>query len=228
MKTWMFVLTLACTASLAVIISGCTGANQPAGSSQAGHDHEHEHEHGHDHEHGEGHNHAHGASAEMTWSGGIGALMDAQGKLHAAFEKKDDKAADNAVHEIAHVLESLPALAKQETGWDEVKQAAVQGALEKLLDLYGALDEHLHGGQGSTYEQIAEPLQEPLKVLQATVAPATVAPAAGAAPAASDETTAEPEPAANAASQPAAPEATPAPETTPSAEPPAAGSEAQS
>lgn len=151
-----------------ILIAGCSqpAATPPKGGSastapkQGPAEHDHDHEHGdHDHDHGkadaadkgeeamedkdEAHEHAH----PKTLAEGIEAFekLLASVKEHVDAGTKD--AADDAVHEIGHVLESLQGLVATSALAQEGKQAAGK-ALDELFDCFDSLDQAFHAEEG--------------------------------------------------------------------------------
>lgn len=157
--------------SLAFLVSGIlmAGCSQPAATppkaastngaaKQGPAEHDHDHEHGdHDHdktgasdkgeeameEKDEAHEHAH----PKTLAEGIEAFekLLASVKEHVDAGTKD--AADDAVHEIGHVLESLQGLVATSALAQEGKQAAGK-ALDELFDCFDSLDQAFHAEEG--------------------------------------------------------------------------------
>ena len=143
----------------------CVGCNQspPAEpSTEAAHDdlehgeHSHEgHEHeGHDHAHGE---HAHGEHGEAakTYAEAVEKVEAARDTIRDSLAAGDKDKADGALHALGHVLERIPELAKEAALSAEHQEAAKKDA-DELFDLFGKLDEQIHGDLEITYATFAE------------------------------------------------------------------------
>lgn len=149
----------------------CLGCNQSPPAEKVpeaahedqehGHDHAHEgHDHeGHDHEgHGhEGHDHAHGEHAEesKTYAEAVEKVEAARDTIRDSLAAGEKDKADGALHELGHVLEAVPGLAK-ESALSVEDQEAVKKDVEELFDLFGKLDEQIHGNLEVTYDAFAE------------------------------------------------------------------------
>jgi len=182
-------------ASLAFLVAGvlCAGCSQPTATPPKGGsastapkqgpaEHDHDHDHG-DHDHGksegedkgdeameekdDAHEHAH----PKTLAEGIENLEKLFGsvKEHIAAGAKDS--ADDAVHEIGHVLESLQGLVATSTLAQEGKQAAGK-ALDELFDCFDSLDQALHAEEGKgdspqdALGKVAERLEAAFKTIK--------------------------------------------------------------
>lgn len=145
---------LACLLSVcAISLLGCgkpgstDQAATPAHDDHGDHDHKHE---GHD-----DHPHTYAEAIEK-----IEALRTAVRDNLAAKEKGK---ADEAVHEVGHLLEDLPKLAKSHTAEDqtEIKQAS-----DELIDLFGKIDEQLHADKEPDYDAVSAQVETALEKLK--------------------------------------------------------------
>lgn len=91
-------------------------------------------------------------------------LQDLKASIADAYAKEDPHLAHDALHEIGHVIETLPELAK-EAGLSEEAQAAVVSASENLMDAYAALDEGMHGGEEIGYDEVEQKIQDAMASL---------------------------------------------------------------
>lgn len=129
--------------SLGFVVSLQTGCNKAdtatdSTAAQTG-DHD-DNEHG-DHEHAD------------TFGGAIAELEELSGTISAAMAKGDADTAHNPMHEIFHVLEALPELAKKE-GLPDDQQKSITSAVATLMDSYGDLDAGMHGEEGKSWDDL--------------------------------------------------------------------------
>jgi len=116
-------------------------AHDHAGHNHAGH------EHG-DHEHG-----AHGDTSK-TYAEAVEKVEAARDAIRDSLAAGEKDKADAALHEVGHVLERIPELAKESL--PEAEQADVKKDVEEIFDLFGKLDEQIHGGAEITYDTFAD------------------------------------------------------------------------
>ena len=103
-----------------------------------------------------------------NFSEGLQKLVSQKTRIQTAFEKSDPDSAHDDLHEIGHVLESLPALAKK-SGIAEADLPAVKEAVDSLFDAFGKLDENLHGGDETPYKDVAEKIDTAIAALNKMV-----------------------------------------------------------
>ena len=120
-----------------VVGSGCEDStNTNTAASPA------EHVHGHDeHDHG---------PASLTDA--MNELTSMRNTIRDAFAKNDQDAAHDPLHEVGHILEAIPALAKKEKVTTE-NQAVIEKSVNDLMDAFGRVDKTMHGQEGSTYTE---------------------------------------------------------------------------
>lgn len=106
----------------------------------------------HDHDHGNGHDH-HG-DAPQNFAEAVEKLVSLHDQIRDGFAKDDVESAHGPLHDVGHLLEDLAKLAEKHTPALDV--AAVKKDADELFDLYGKVDEKLHGDEGSTYGEVAE------------------------------------------------------------------------
>lgn len=114
------------------------------------------------HEHS-GHSHA------DNYPDAVAELETLNGEIAAAFAADKIADADNAVHEIPHVLESLAELAG-DAGLSDAAVAEVNSAVQKLFDAFEAVDAKIHGGEGKDYDEVQAEVDAALAVLRGHVA----------------------------------------------------------
>jgi len=178
------------------VVVGCQDAPSKVNLPPESHEHEHEHEHHYD-----------------SVKDAIEELTTLRNVIRDSFAKNDQDAAHDPLHEVGHVLEMIPELAKKENVSAE-NQVIVEKAVETLMTAFGAVDKTMHGQEGSTYTEESEKIDAALAELSAACgvtadAPATTPEAEekAAAPDAAESAAPAAEPAAE---QPAAPAETPA------------------
>ncbi len=141
----------------AVVLFAASGCGQSpkkdAATGHEDHDHEHGHEHGHEHAH-EGHEHAEGGDHPKTYAEAVTKIAALHDTVRDSLSAKENSKADEAVHELGHLLEDVPGLAGAASlSADDL--ADVKKAAEELLDLYGKIDEQLHGGKDIAYDELS-------------------------------------------------------------------------
>ena len=77
---------------------------------------------------------------------------------------KPDEAQD-ALHEIGHVIEELPQLATKEK-FSAESNGKVNVATEKLKNAFGALDDSMHGGKGESLDVVTLEVNWSMKELK--------------------------------------------------------------
>ncbi|HEX4146580.1 MAG TPA: hypothetical protein VHY91_23970 [Pirellulales bacterium] len=142
-----------------LLVFGCNPAGPPASSGQASNrlgDHEHDHDDGNadEHEHHE------------TYAEAVKELDSLRLAVRDAMASSNMDAADDAVHEIGHILEELPALAAKET---RTADETIKPAIDKLFDCFDQIDEKLEGGAGKTYDEVAEHIDVAMATLRSKV-----------------------------------------------------------
>ena len=143
--------------------SGCseTAKTDPVTTSQnQGHDHK-----GHDH-------------APESLTDALAELTSLRNTIRDSFAKNDQDAAHGPLHEVGGILEAIPELAKKEKVSAD-NQAAIETAVNTLMDAFGNVDKTMHGQEGSTYSEESATIDTTLTALSAACA-ADSAPAADA------------------------------------------------
>jgi hypothetical protein len=144
-------------AILAVVV-GCQDA--PSNVNLPPESHEHEHEHHYD-----------------SVKDAIEELTTLRNVIRDSFAKNDQDTAHEPLHEVGHVLEMIPELAKKENVSAE-NQAIVEKAVETLMTAFGDVDKTMHGQEGSTYTEEAKKIDTALAELSAACGVTAEVPAA--------------------------------------------------
>ena len=161
----MKILNLLLPLTLAIALIGCGSTDQSVSdsSSQSSAVEDHDHD-GHGHDDHEGHDHEEGGQPE-SFAEAIGQISDLGSKVTAAFAKGEPDDAHDELHDIGHVIECLPELAKR-AGLPETKQKTVSEVTEALMDAFGELDGTLHGGEEIDVEEISKTISAQIEELQ--------------------------------------------------------------
>ena len=148
-----------------LLLVGCNGCtletskNSDSGETASNEHHDHDHDHaGHDHEHTD-------HQEQMTFEAAVEKLVSMGDTIKQGFASGDTGAAHGPLHQVGHVLETISKLADAEDLSSE-QLLAVKAATEKLFDAYGNIDKTMHGGEGSTYEDEADGIQEAMIALK--------------------------------------------------------------
>jgi len=102
-----------------------------------------------------GHSDDHSSHHPETFEEAAQQIGEMGEEILGAFEGGTPDAAHGALHEIGHVIDSLPKLAAQ-TSMDEEATRTIDDATEKLMNAFGALDGALHGEDLKSVEEIRE------------------------------------------------------------------------
>ncbi|MEM6777098.1 MAG: hypothetical protein AAF670_05545 [Planctomycetota bacterium] len=158
--------------SLCLCLFGCGPQDQTTGNSPSddltAEKHDHSHEHGHDHsEHAhDSHEHDHDAEGQPNSLGDAARKIASMGtKITAAFAGETPDEAHEELHDIGHLIETLPGLATK-ADLPEEQQAAVRDSMEALMDAFGELDATLHGGDEVDVDQVSEKISTELEKLR--------------------------------------------------------------
>jgi hypothetical protein len=160
---------------VAILIFCSTGCGpgepaEPASSTENAaedHDHDHEHDDEHDHDHADHDGHDHGSSeAPQSFDEAVAYIEKSGGAITEAFASGEPESAHDELHDIGHVIESLPELAKQ-AGLTDEQLDAVETATESLLDAFGELDGTLHGGEAVEVADLSQQISAQVDSLRA-------------------------------------------------------------
>jgi hypothetical protein len=119
----------------------------------------------HGHSHAE-HDHAH------TYAEAITEIKELRETVQNAFAAGTGADADGSLHEIGHLLEDLPRLAR-DAGLDRDQVIAVRETSDRVFDAYGELDTAIHSGEeipDGIYEGVAETIDSGISELEAKLA----------------------------------------------------------
>jgi len=116
------------------------------------------------------HDHAHDKSeaAPATYAAAVEEIEHLRKTIKEHFDAKKLKEADDAVHEVGHVLETVTKLAAKASLPAEDLEL-VKKHVEELFTAFGKIDEKLHGGQGSDYNDVAKEIEAAVEALKSKV-----------------------------------------------------------
>ena len=143
-------------------------------------DHDHADKDHEDHDHAD---HDHEKSEHKTadtYAAAVDEIERLRKSIKTGFDEKKLKEADEAVHEVGHVLETVTKLAAKASLSAE-DQALVKKHVEDLFTAFGKIDEKLHGAVGSDYNEVAKEIEAAIEVLKSKIpaaSPPTTEPAA--------------------------------------------------
>jgi len=162
-------IRLFCFVALGLLATWQLGCNNSdpgtdAATAQAdGHDGDHdgdEHDHaGHDDDHEGDHDH------EMDFDASLEKVESLAATINESLANDDADAVHDSLHEIGHLLEELPEMAK-EHGFSDADQEKLGAATEKMLDAYEAVDATLHGDEGKSWEEVKGDVESGLETLK--------------------------------------------------------------
>jgi hypothetical protein len=151
---------------LAMLLIGCEkkDAAAPDSSPATAESHD-DHEHGDEHAAHE-HGHDHGSHAiPDNYAAAVDMLKEHYEEIKTAFAADDADQAHDPLHCVGDLLEALPKLATAAQLTPEQTEA-VQGAVDKMLDAYGTVDEALHHGEKADYAAVSQTVDEQMQVLE--------------------------------------------------------------
>ena len=141
-------VTLAMLAFLAAH-TGCSPSVTKPTSATAHDDHDHDHAESHPASHGEAkgqqEDHDHDHDEPTSFADGIAKLESLGGDLATKLDEGASEAADDAVHDLGHLLEVVREFANKESFAGDAA-AAVTAALDELEECFGKVDEAFHSG----------------------------------------------------------------------------------
>jgi len=88
------------------------------------------------------------------------------GTINKAFNDKKPEDAHDSLHDVGHVLEAIPALAKD---LSDEKKATIKKAVDELFACFGTLDETLHGGPEAPFSKIEERIAAAMTDLKSSI-----------------------------------------------------------
>ena len=110
------------------------------------------------------HVHSHEDHSPESMKDAVTELKAMRDTIREAFAKNDQDGAHDPLHEVGHVLEAIPELAKKEKVTTE-NQAAIEKAVNSLMDAFGRVDKTMHGQEGSTYSEESATIDATLAAL---------------------------------------------------------------
>jgi len=152
------------TITIVFALAGCDspGPSTADESSQSSATEEHDHDHD-DHDHDE---HGHGEDGHPeSLDQAAGQIKEMGGKITTAFANGTPDDAHDELHEIGHVIECLPELAKKANLSGE-QEKSVSEITESLMDAFGELDGTLHGGEEVNVDEISKKISTQIEKLQ--------------------------------------------------------------
>ena len=81
----------------------------------------------------------------------------------------DNGRAHGPLHEVGHLLANLPAMAPAQSRHFDL--ATVQDATDQLMDLFGKVDDKLHGAEGASYADLSHEIDAQLERLLKQTSP---------------------------------------------------------
>jgi chromosome segregation ATPase len=90
--------------------------------------------------------------------------------MREALEKGEKDKADDALHEIGHVLEHVDELAEK-ASLSEAQRDDVKKDVEELLDHFSAIDEKIHGDEQVAHDELSEKIHAAIERLHGHAGP---------------------------------------------------------
>lgn len=112
----------------------------------------------------EGHEHGDGGHAE-TVGEAFHQLTELYETVKTGFAEDDTDAAHGPMHDVGHVLEELKELADASELPADAK-TTVGEQVEVLMDAYGAVDNVMHGKEGSEYSEVSDKVDAAMAALK--------------------------------------------------------------
>ncbi len=150
----MVVIKLVIVVFMFTFVMGCKPGPNAKTVAEGGHE-EHDHDHG-------------GGKHPESLSEAIDAIAKSGTLILNAFKSGSPDDAHGELHEIGHLIESLPALGEK-SGLTPEANATIASANEKLMDAFGKLDETLHGGAAQNLDEISQKVESSLAELKSVL-----------------------------------------------------------
>ena len=112
---------------------------------------------------GQDHYEAHEDSPQ-SYGEAVTKLVALRDKMRDAFAAKNDEEAHEPLHEVGHLLESLPRLADKQT--PAIDAESIKQTTDELFDLFSKVDEKMHGAEGAAYSDVASQVDAGVERLQ--------------------------------------------------------------
>ena len=110
--------------------------------------------------------HAHEHDAPTTLPDAVKQLATHTDTISKAFTDKKPEDAHDSLHDVGHVLEAIPGLAKD---LSDEKKTAIKKSVDELFACFGALDENLHGGPETPYSKIEDRVKTAMTELKSAI-----------------------------------------------------------
>lgn len=136
-------VSVALALTLSIAASGCGSPTPPAPVSKPAAPKAAAHSDDHDHDHGDHGDHVHPA----TLAEGVEQLQKALATITTSLAKGANDTADDAVHEVGHLLEDLEQMVEKQEWTAEVKETG-RKAIADLTESFDKLDQALHAAEG--------------------------------------------------------------------------------
>jgi hypothetical protein len=88
--------------------------------------------------------------------------------IRDALQAGDKDKADEPLHQVGDLLESLPELANK-AGFGDQELATTKSASAAMFEAYGRIDGAMHAGEEPDYEAVAETLDKAMAELSALI-----------------------------------------------------------
>ena len=145
-----------CILGLALLglVCGCTSSTPTA--EKGGEEHHHDHDHGHRPE---------------SYTAALASIKHARDEVKAAFDAGTPNACDDALHEVAEVLDVLPDVAA-ETSLPKEDWQVVKDQSKLLFDQFMKIHNGFHGdsNKGASFDSVSEEINKAIGVLESKVA----------------------------------------------------------
>jgi len=150
----MHVTKLVIAVLMSTFALGCNPSPNAKPAAAVGHE-EHDHDHG-------------GEKQPESLAETVDAIAKSGTTILDAFKSGKPEDAHDKLHEIGHLIESLPALGAKSNLTPEAI-STIASANEKLMDAFGKLDESLHGGEEQNLDVISQAVESSLTELKAVL-----------------------------------------------------------
>ncbi|MHB8973356.1 MAG: hypothetical protein ACYC3X_24615 [Pirellulaceae bacterium] len=122
------------------------------------------------------HGHAQAPSEAHTFAAGVAALHEHYEEIKAAFAQGDAAKADEPLHHVGSLLESLPELAKT-AALSTVDAEKLNQSVQTMFEAYGKIDEAIHQSKEADYPAVAEQLDQSMTAIRSLPTSPTPLPA---------------------------------------------------
>ena len=164
LSSWIALVALSLFTFGGLATTGCNDNASTVATTPAVDDHDHDgddHE-GHDHEAEDHGDHSHDFA---TLGDALAEVTELSDEIGKAFEAGTPEDAHDSLHHIGDVLGSTEKLVKNANLDAETKTAAT-GAVENLFDSFAAIDEKMHGHDGSDFSEVKDTIASAIATLK--------------------------------------------------------------